>query len=91
MLKHRILLCLIYSAGLRLKEIRNLQQRDIDFDRMQIHIRKTKYRKERYVPLSPLIANGPKKNYKAYHPKNYVFNGRDMSSPLSARGGYSRP
>ena len=86
MLKHRILLCLIYSAGLRQKEVRNLQQRDIDFDRMQIHIRKTKYRKERYVPLSPLIAKGLKKYYKAYHPKHYVFNGKDMTSPLSARG-----
>jgi integrase len=39
MLKHRILLCLIYSVGLRQKEVRNLQQRDIDFDQMQNHIR----------------------------------------------------
>jgi len=86
MLKHRILLCLIYSAGLRLKEVRFLQQRDIDFDRMQIHIRKTKYRKERYVPLSPLMAKGLKKYYEAYKPKVYVFNGKKMDSPLSARG-----
>ena len=86
MLKHRILLCLIYSAGLRLKEVRYLQQRDIDFDRMQIHIRKTKYRKERYVPLSLLMAKGLKKYYEAYKPKVYVFNGKKIDSPLSAKG-----
>ena len=86
MLKHRVLLCLIYSAGLRQKEVRNLLQRDIDFDRMMIHIRKTKYRKERYVPLSPLMAKGLKKYYLAYKPNQYVFNGKDMGSPLSANG-----
>lgn len=68
-LKHRVLLSLIYSAGLRLKEVRNLQQADIDFDRMEIHIRQTKYNKDRYVPLSPLIAGGLKKYYIAYTPE----------------------
>ncbi len=86
MLKHRVLLCLIYSAGLRLKEVRSLLQREIDFDRMQIHIRKTKYRKERYVPLSPLMAKGLIKYYQAYQPRIYVFNGKNMDSPLSAKG-----
>lgn len=40
-LKHRVLLCLIFSAGLRSKEGRNLKIRDIDFERMAIHIRQT--------------------------------------------------
>ena len=86
MLKHRILLCLIYSAGLRQREVRSLLQSDIDFDRMQIHIRRTKYDKERYVPLSTLMAKGLKKYYQAYTPKRYVFNGKDTNSPLSPRG-----
>jgi integrase len=86
MLKHRILLCLIYSAGLRQREVRSLLQSDIDFDRMQIHIRRTKYDKERYVPLSTLMAKGLKKYYSAYTPKRYVFNGKDTNSPLSPRG-----
>ena len=86
MLKHRVLLSLVYSAGLRQKEVRNLLQRDIDFDRMQIHIRKTKYNKERYVPLSKLMVKGLLKYYEAYCPKHYVFNGRNIDSPLSARG-----
>ena len=85
-LKHRILLCLIYSAGLRSKEVRNLHISDVDFDRLTIHIRQTKYNKDRYVPLSPLIAQGLLKYIEAYNPKVFLFNGRDVGSKLSARG-----
>ena len=85
-LKHRILLCLVYSAGLRSKEVRNLKLADIDFDRLMIHIRQTKYNKDRYVPLSPLIVGGLRKYMAAYHPKEYLFNGKVIGSPLSARG-----
>jgi integrase/recombinase XerD len=52
LLKHRILLSLIYSSGLRCAEARSLELRDIDFDRMQIHIRQGKGKKDRYVPLA---------------------------------------
>ncbi len=83
-LKHRVLLCLIYSAGLRSKEARNLKITDVDFDRMMIHIRQTKYNKDRYVPLSPLMAKGLKKYLEAYRPKTYLFNGKEIGSPLSA-------
>lgn len=86
MLKHRILLCLIYSAGLRSQEVRNLKLSDIDFDRMMIHIRQTKYNKDRYIPLSPLVAQGLKKYIKAYHPKVYLFNGKSLNTPLSDKG-----
>jgi site-specific recombinase XerD len=85
-LKHRILLCLIYAAGLRSQEARNLKITDVDFDRMMIHIRQTKYNKDRYVPLSPLMAKGLKKYMEAYRPKTYLFNGKAIGSSLSARG-----
>ena len=49
---HRILLCLVYSAGLRSQEVRNLKWSDMDYHRLRIHIRQTKYNKDRYVPLS---------------------------------------
>jgi len=86
LLKHRVLIALIYSAGLRLKEVRYLRQVDIDFDRMQIHIRQTKYNKDRYVPLSPMIARGLKSYYSAIKPINWVFNGKQIGSHLSAKG-----
>jgi len=85
-LKHRVLLSFIYSAGLRLLEVRNLKIRDVDFDRMMIHIRQTKYKKDRYVPLSPSIAKGVKKYMEAYNPKVYLFNGKSVGSQLSAKG-----
>ena len=85
-LKHRVLLALIYSAGLRQKELRYLRQSDIDFDRMEIHIRKTKYNKDRYVPLSHLMVRGLKKYYAAYKPINWVFNGQQIGSQFSSRG-----
>ncbi|MGQ1948841.1 tyrosine-type recombinase/integrase, partial [Geofilum sp. OHC36d9] len=52
LLKHRIVLTLIYSAGLRGQEVINLKISDIDFERMVIHIRQSKYKKDRIVPLS---------------------------------------
>ncbi|MHC1706012.1 MAG: tyrosine-type recombinase/integrase [Bacteroidales bacterium] len=55
LLKHRVLFSLIYSAGLRASEASNLHIADIDSGRMMIHIRQSKYNKDRYVPLSPLI------------------------------------
>jgi site-specific recombinase XerD len=79
-----MLLSLIYSAGLRNQELRNLKFSDVDFDRKTIHIRQTKYDKDRYVPLSDKIIIGLKKYIAAYHPKIYVFNGRKVGSPLSA-------
>ncbi|MEM6736175.1 MAG: tyrosine-type recombinase/integrase [Bacteroidota bacterium] len=87
LLKHRILLCLVYSAGLRISEVIGLKQSDIDFDRMQIHIRRSKYNKDRYVPLSVQVAQGLKKYYEACQPKEWVFVGKDPHAPMSTRGG----
>ncbi len=86
LLKHRILLCLVYSAGLRSQEVRNLKLNDIDFDRLTIHIRQTKYNKDRYVPLSPLLIAGLRKYITACCPKVYLFNGSQMASKLSPNG-----
>ena len=61
LLKHRIILTLSYSAGLRSKELINLKIPDIDFERKTIHIGKSKYNKDRIVPLSDYIAKGIKK------------------------------
>lgn len=86
MLKHRVLLSLIYSAGLRSQEVRKLKWSDMDIDRKRIHIRQTKYNKDRYVPLSEKIIIGLMKYKAAYSPKVYVFNGSKHGEPLSANG-----
>ncbi len=80
-----MLFCLIYSAGLRISEVHNLKQADIDFDRMTIHIRQAKYNKDRIVPLSKKIKLGLIKYYQTCKPRTFVFNGQDGHSSLSKR------
>lgn len=86
LLKHRVLLALMYSAGLRAREASNLRIADIDSGRMMIHIRQSKYNKDRYVPLSPAILKGLRTYYYACRPVEYLFNGNEPGSPLSVRG-----
>jgi site-specific recombinase XerD len=86
LLKHRVMLSLMYSAGLRAREVSRLELKDIDSERMMIHIRRSKYNKDRYVPLSPLILEGLRKYYYACQPLQYLFNGNEPGSPLSVRG-----
>lgn len=86
LLKQRIVLTLIYSAGLRGQEVINLKICDIDFERMTIHIRQSKYKKDRVVPLSPSMVIGLKKYLKAENPHVWLFNGKELGSKYSMRG-----
>jgi integrase/recombinase XerD len=86
LLKHRVLLSFIYSAGLRAQEASGIKISDIDSERMMIHIRQSKYKKDRYVPLSPLILQGLRKYIRACRPVDYLFNGHEPGSQMSIRG-----
>lgn len=86
LLKQRIVLTLIYSAGLRGQEVINLKISDVDFERMTIHIRQTKYKKDRIVPLSPTMVIGLKKYLCAENPHIWLFNGKEASGKYSVRG-----
>jgi site-specific recombinase XerD len=86
LLKHRIVLGLIYSAGLRGQEVINLKISDIDFERMTIHIRQSKYKKDRIVPLSEIMAAGLQKYIALEHPYNWLFNGKEPDGRYSVRG-----
>ena len=86
LLKHRIVLTLIYSAGLRSQEAINLKLSDIDFERKTIHIRQSKYKKDRIVPLSDYIAKGLIKYISAEHPHIWLFNGKEPDGRYSVKG-----
>ncbi|MCX2839844.1 tyrosine-type recombinase/integrase [Salinimicrobium sp. MT39] len=89
LLKHRLVLAMLYGCGLRCFELRNLQLRDLDFDRKMLHIRQGKGRKDRYVPLSKLQIRGLKKYITAENPSTWCFNGYDRENnptALSTRG-----
>lgn len=86
LLKQKIVLALIYSAGLRGQEVINLKISDIDFERMTIHIRQSKYKKDRIVPLSKAMASGLQKYLKAENPNIWMFNGKEPDGRYSVRG-----
>ena len=85
-LKHRIVLTLIYSAGLRGQEVINLKLGDIDFERKTIHIRQSKYKKDRVVPLSDYMAKGLKEYIAVENPHIWLFNGKELDGRYSIKG-----
>jgi len=59
---------------------------DIDFERRTIHIRQSKYEKDRIVPLADCMAVGLKKYLKAENPHIWLFNGKEPDGRYSVRG-----
>lgn len=86
LLKHRVALMLIYSAGLRANELCSLRISDIDSERMSIHIRMGKGKKDRYVPLSAYILEGLRKYFLQEKPQGYLFNGKQHGECYSVKG-----
>lgn len=73
LLKHRVLIALMYDCGLRRFELLNVKLVDIDFDRKMLHIREGKGRKDRYVPIGDLTLKGVKKFIENEKPKDFLF------------------
>ena len=84
-LKHKTLLLLAYSAGLRVSEVISLKITDINSDRMQININRAKGKKDRVVTLSRSILEILREYYKAYKPKEWLFEGQNSEEHYSAR------
>ena len=84
-LKHKTMLFLAYSAGLRVSEVVNLKVLDIHSERMVINIKGAKGKKDRTVVLSQGILELLRKYYLAYRPKVWLFEGQDRDSPYSTR------
>lgn len=78
-IKHKGILSLTYSVGLRVSEIVNLKIEDIDSKRMLIHIKNGKGRKDRLVPLSQNVLNLLREYYKQFKPDEYLFNGQNSN------------
>jgi site-specific recombinase XerD len=75
-LKHLIIMSLLYSSGLRVGELINLKVADINFDRKQIHIRRAKGKKDRYVGLSNYLVPSLLQYIENYQPDTYLINGQ---------------
>ncbi|MDE3057575.1 MAG: tyrosine-type recombinase/integrase [Bacteroidota bacterium] len=84
-LKHKTLLMLIYSAGLRVGEGVNLKISDVDGQRKMIHLRGAKGKKDRYTLLSDAALQALRAYYKEYKPKEFLFEGQGNRKHLSER------
>ena len=86
-IKHKALLSLLYSCGLRIGEALSLRLTSLDLDRNLLHVKSGKGRKDRFVPLSITMIQLLKSYYGQYQPYTFVFEGQDGSnySAVSAR------
>lgn len=75
-IKHKAMLSLIYSCGLRRSELLNLKLKDIDSKRGLVIIRKGKGRKDRVTPLSEKVLILLRDYFKAHQPKEWLFEGQ---------------
>ncbi len=83
-LKHRFIIALIYSSGLRIGELLNLKVEDIDIERKEVFVRSGKGRKDRVVILAesvlPLLYN----YLQTYRPRYFLIEGTAMSTYSSS-------
>lgn len=75
-IKHRCIISLLYSAGLRRSELLNLKLADIDGKRMLITVKAAKGKRDRVTILSPYMLQELRAYYKEYRPKEYLFEGQ---------------
>ena len=90
LLKHKLLIGLLYGCGLRCMEVRNLELKHLDFDRKMLHIVQSKGNKDRYVPLSEHLIRGVKTYINAVHPQRFLFEGTGNPEGKDFDGRYSQ-
>jgi len=83
--KHRTIILLLYSTGMRLAEICALKIADIDSKNMRIKVVQGKGAKDRFTLLSQSVLLELRAYYIIYKPANYLFNGSRPGCPISLR------
>ena len=81
-LKHRAVLTITYSAGLRVSETAHLKVTDIDSKRMMVRVRQGKGGKDRYTILSKTTLECLRQYWRAYRPKDWLFEGQKEGSHI---------
>ena len=86
-IKHKCIVSLLYSAGLRRSELINLKLTDIDSKRMLVKVENAKGNKDRYTLLSENLLEDLRKYYVKWKPKKWLFESADGGpySPSSIR------
>lgn len=84
-IKHRVMLSLIYSCGLRCGELLSLLPEHIDSKRGIVFIKNAKGKKDRITPLSPKILEQLREYFRYYKPVTYLFEGQTKGMPYDER------
>lgn len=84
-LKHRAIMMLLYSAGLRVGEVVRLKEQDIDSSRMLVLIRSGKGAKDRVSILSDVTLGMLREYYRAYRPQKWLFPGAKADRHVTER------
>lgn len=84
-IKHKTMLMLTYSSGLRVGELVKLEIFDIRRDIMRIAVRQAKGSKDRYTILSSVCLTYLEYYWRVYRPVRWLFCGREKDTPLSIR------
>jgi len=84
-LKHKVMLSLIYSCGLRCGELLSLEPHHIDSKRNIVVIKNAKGKKDRIVPLSLRILELLRDYFKMYKPEKFLFEGQIKGQPYDSR------
>jgi len=84
-LKHRTMLTLVYSSGLRTGDLINLTADDIIRDKMLIRINQGKGNKDRYTILSSVALKLLEKYWRTYRPNHWLFPGKSKNNKISRR------
>lgn len=84
-IKHKMMLSLIYSCGLRCGELLSLQPVHIDSKRNIVLLKNAKGKKDRIAPLSPKILEMLREYYTSFRPTTYLFEGRINGQPYDDR------
>lgn len=90
LLKHKLLIGLLYGCGLRCMEVRGIELKHLDFHRKLLHIVQSKGNKDRYVPLSEHLIRGIQTYIAAAHPLKYLFEGTGNPEGKDFDGRYSQ-
>lgn len=84
-IKHKMMLSLIYSCGLRSGELLALEPKHIDSKRNIVLLKNSKGKKDRIAPLSPKILELLRSYYLMYKPVKYLFEGNIVGEPYSEK------
>ena len=84
-IKHKMMLSLIYSCGLRCGELLALKPVNIDSKRNIVLLKNSKGKKDRIAPLSPKILEMLREYYKVFKPKHYLFEGQTSGESYSEK------